>query len=191
MRTMLIVLCTTGLRIGEALALQWTDVDLNAGTLAVRRAIQRQGDKGLVFVEPKTALSRRTVQLTDFARDELSQHLKRREHAHAAAGSLWQDGDLVFTSPFGAPMDPSNISHRFQRIREKAGLPPMRLHDLRHTAATLLLQQGVHPSVVREMLGHSTILLTLNTYSHVIPTMHRDAADKMDRLFKPQDHELE
>ena len=183
--------CTTGVRVGEALGLKWADVNLEAGTISIRRAIQRQRGKDLVFVEPKTALSRRTIQLTTFAQEELKSHREHQRSEAQVAGASWQDTDVVFASELGSPLDPTNVTHRFQRTRERAGLPHLRLHDLRHTAATLLLEQGVHPSVVREMLGHSTILLTLGTYSHVNPTIHHDAAAKMNRLFTPRDRELD
>jgi integrase len=190
-RSLLVVLCTTGLRIGEALALKWSDIDFDSQSLSVKRALQRQRGRGLVFVEPKTALSRRTVHLTALACDELCRHRLRQAVDCDRAGTQWQDSDVVFASQLGSPLDPTNISHRFQRLIQAAGLPPIPLHGLRHTAATLLLQEGIHPRVVQEMLGHSTILQTLGTYSHVMPTMHRDAATKMNSLFRPMDRELD
>jgi integrase len=99
-------------------------------------------------------------------------------------GGLWHDEDMIFCSDVGTPLAPSNAYHRFQKALRKAGLPPMRLHDLRHTAATLMLTEGIHPRVVREMLGHSNITLTLATYSHVLPTLQKDAADRLDAAFK-------
>jgi integrase len=184
LRALFVVLTTTGMRIGEALGLKWSDINFEHGTVSIQRAVQRQRDRGLVYIEPKTALSRRTVQLTSFAQSELRQHRARQALSHL-------NTDVVFTSETGTLLDPTNVTHRFQQTRERAGLPPLRLHDLRHTAATLMLQEGVHPSVVREMLGHSTVMLTLGTYSHVMPNMQREAATKLDRLFAREDRALE
>jgi integrase len=184
LRALFVVLTTTGMRIGEALGLKWTDMNFEQGTVSIQRAVQRQKDRGLVYIEPKTALSRRTVQLTSFALSELRQHRARSAVNHVKT-------DIVFASDAGTLLDPTNVTHRFQQTRERAGLPALRLHDLRHTAATLMLQEGVHPSVVREMLGHSTVMLTLGTYSHVVPTMQREATMKLDRLFARNERSLD
>ncbi|HEV3312900.1 MAG TPA: tyrosine-type recombinase/integrase [Chloroflexota bacterium] len=178
-----VTLASTGLRIGEALGLKWDDVSLEDRTLTVRRGIQRQPGKGLVFVEPKTAAGRRTVNLTVTAAEALRGHRTRQLGHRLEIGPLWQDQRMVFASDFGTPLDGSNAYHRFQSALSKATLPHMRLHDLRHTAATLMLTEGIHPKVVQEMLGHSNITLTLATYSHVLPTMQREAADKLDTAF--------
>jgi integrase len=116
--------------------------------------------------------------------DELRQHRLRQERERGLAGAAWRDTNVVFASQLGTPLNPENISHRFQRVVAEAGVSKIALHGLRHTAATLLLQAGVHPRVVQEMLGHSSIDQTLGTYSHVMPTMHRDAANKIDALLK-------
>jgi integrase len=184
LRALFAVLTTTGMRIGEALGLKWSDVNFEQGTVSIQRAVQRQKDRGLVYIEPRTALSRRTVQLTSFALSELRQHRARSAVSHV-------NTDIVFASDAGTLLDPTNVTHRFQQTRERAGLPALRLHDLRHTAATLMLQEGVHPSVVREMLGHSTVMLTLGTYSHVVPTMQREATMKLDRLFARNERSLD
>jgi integrase len=178
--TLYVLAITTGMRQGELLGLRWQDVDLDAGTLAVRRALQRQRGNGLVFVEPKTARSRRTIVLSQRAITALRLHHDRQEWARKKAGSEWQDSDLVFCDHFGAPLDPSYQTANFKAALRDAGLPPIRFHDLRHTAATLLLSRGVHVKLVSEMLGHTTITLTLDTYSHLIPAMHGDAAAAMD-----------
>jgi integrase len=98
------------------------------------------------------------------------------------AGSRWQETGLVFTTAIGTPLDGGSVTHRFQRMLERAGLPRLRFHDLRHACASLLLAQGVHPRVVMEILGHSQISLTMNTYSHVIPALQREAAERMDAV---------
>jgi len=175
------VALAVGLRQGEALGLQWEDLDLDAGRLTVRHALQRV-DGRLILVEPKTRLSRRTIVLPPFAVAALHKHRKRQLSERLWAGARWQDHGFVFTSTIGTPLDGSNVTHRLQRLLREACLPKQRFHDLRHSAASLLLVQGVHPRVVMEMLGHSQISLTLNTYSHVIPSLQEDAAKRMEEL---------
>ena len=174
---------TTGLRQGELLGLRWSDVDFDAGRLAVQRSLQRQQGKGLVFVEPKTARSRRSVTLSQRAVAALRDHRVRQLEERLALGSEWQDVSLDFPNLTGGPMDGPTLTGRFKAALVLAGLPVIRFHDLRHSAATLLLEEGIHPKVVQELLGHSTITLTLDTYSHVTATMHDQAATTMDRLF--------
>jgi integrase len=178
-----IVFATTGPRMGEACALRWADLDLACGTAVIQRALQRQRGVGLVFVEPKSDSSRRTVQLARFAVAALKEHRKRQAEWRLSLGSEWHDHDLVFCSQFGKPLDPARVRDRFHRALDCADLPNLRPHDLRHTAATLLLKRGVHPKVVQELLGHSSITLTLGTYSHTTPAMHAEAARQMDVLF--------
>ncbi len=173
---------TTGMRQGELLGLRWEDADLDAGKLAVRRALQRQRGKGLVFTEPKSTRSRRVILLSDRAVSALRTHRDRQTFERRVAGSMWQDGGLVFCTGTGAPLDPSWQTKVFKAALKQAGLPDIRFHDCRHTAATLLLAAGVHPKVVSEMLGHATITLTLDTYSHLVPVMHQEAAKAMDAV---------
>jgi len=184
LRSLWILLSTTGLREGEALGLRWDDVDLARGTLVVRRAVQRQGTAGWVVIDPKTPRSRRTIHLSRLAVEALRARKTHQRELRLAAGRRWQDtwGDLVFSSLTGRPLQPSWVSVAFRRDLEKAGIRRVRVHDLRHTAATLLLTRGVHPKVVQDMLGHSTVTLTLDTYSHVTPALHKEAADHMDAL---------
>lgn len=174
---------STGMRQGELLGLRWADIDWQAGTLAVRRCLQWQRGNGLVFTEPKTARSRRTIHLSRHTLTALRAHQDRQTFERKAEGQAWADGDLVFCDDSGAPLSPTNETKRFQRAVKAAGLPEIRFHDLRHTAASILLAKGVHVKLVSEMLGHSTITLTLDTYSHVIPAMHADAAAAMDAVF--------
>lgn len=173
---------TTGMRQGELLGLRWEDVNLDAGKLAVRRALQRQNDAGLVFVEPKTTRARRTIVLSRRAVAALGQHRARQNERRLLAGLDWRDLGLVFCNATGGPLDPSWQRMGFYAALKDAGFPTIRFHDLRHTAATLLLGQGVHPKVVSEMLGHATITLTLDTYSHLVPVLHEQAAAAMDTL---------
>lgn len=172
-----------GLRKGEALGLSWADVDLDAGTLTVRGQLQRLGG-GVVRTEPKSAASRRTVYLPAVVAQALRAHRVRQREERLRAGPAWRGNpwDLVFTTPLGTPLDERNVTRQFQRALARAGLPPMRFHDLRHSAASLLLAQGVSAKLVQELLGHATIALTLGTYSHLIPQIARDTARRMHAL---------
>lgn len=172
-----------GLRRSEALGLRWQDIDFEAETLRVRHSLQRIEGK-LQLVEPKSLKSRRTIALPKATLKALKDHRKRQLEERMIAGSNWQDTDFVFTSTIGTPIEPDNLSRWFKPLLKKAGLPNIRFHDLRHTAASLLLVQGVSPRVVMETLGHSQISLTMNTYSHVMPVLQRDAAEKMDAILQ-------
>lgn len=172
------VAMAAGLRRGEALALAWSDVDLDAGTLRVRRTLSRTS-VGLVFTEPKTSRSRRTIPLPAALVEELRAHRTRQLEERLAAGSLWIEHGLVFPSLTGTPLDPRNALRAFTAVAAGAGLVGIGLHTLRHTCASLLLAQDVHPRVVMETLGHSGISITMDTYSHVMPQQQREAADRM------------
>jgi integrase len=177
------VLTTAGLRLGEALGLKWEDLDFEANRLVVRRSLQRQKGKGLVFVEPKTSKSRRTVYFPEGTGVALREQRRMQLEARLAAGSAWIENDLVFRRTGGEPVEPARVSHLFHDALKKAELPRVRLHDLRHTAASLHLARGENPKVVQEMLGHSTITVTMDIYSHVTPALHAAAASKMQVLF--------
>ncbi len=172
-----------GLRQGEALGLRWQDIDLHQGTLTVRYQLQRHAG-AFSLVEPKTARSRRTLTLPAVALEALRQHRARQAEARLRAGPLWQPPawapDLVFTTGVGTPLDARNVVRHYHRLLQRAGLPRLRFHDLRHTAASLLLAQGVSLRVVMETLGHSQISLTANLYTHVVPALQREAAARMD-----------
>jgi integrase len=172
---------TSGLRLGELLGLRWSDIDFDGKRLFVRRSLQRTR-QGLEFVPPKTDKSRRTVMLTTSAITGLKEHRKRQNEQRLSLGPAWNDDDLVFPNTIGEPSDPSAASTHFQQVLKRIDLPKIRSHDLRHTAASLLLQAGTHPKIVQEMLGHSTITLTMDTYSHSIPSMHAEAADTMESI---------
>ena len=164
--------------------LLWSDIDLDNSALTVRHALQRQSG-GLKLVEPKTAYGRRTIALPEFAVTALRNHRVRQAQERLLAGKEWQDTGHVFTTTIGTPLDPDNVTHYFKRIVAKAGLRPQRFHDLRHCCATLLLVQGVPARVVQEILGHAHVSTTLGIYSHVIPSLKRDAADRMNALLGP------
>src|SRR5215218_5165480 len=175
---------TCGLRMGESLGLKWSDIDLNAGTLRVSRQLQRMrrdGDKSgtLVFSEPKNS-SRRTIDLPQRAIEALRNHRKTQLEEKLRANS-YEDQGLVFATSKGTPLDAQNIVNRhFKPLLKSTGLPDKRWHDLRHTCATLLLDRGVHPKLGQHLLGHASITITLDLYSHWIPSMGRHAADGMD-----------
>lgn len=171
----------TGLRQGELLGLAWSDVDLESARLTVRRALQRvNGTRQLV--EPKTRKSRRTLPLTTAAVDALRGHRQHQLEDRLRAGNRWHgDLDLVFTTPTGEPVDSKELTHTFQRVLAAAGLPRMRWHDLRHGTASLLIAQHVDLRVVMEILGHSTITLTADTYAHVSDALLDTARTALDR----------
>jgi integrase len=170
-----------GLRRGETLGLRWEHIDLDGGTVTICQALARVGGK-LQFIEPKSRQSRRTVPLHDGLVAALKAHRRRQLETRLAAGSRWIDSGLVFTTGKGTPLEPRDFNEDFDRIITKAGLRRVRLHDLRHACASFLLAQGVHPRVVMELLGHSQISLTMNTYSHVLPDAMRDAVGRMAAL---------
>jgi integrase len=171
-----------GLREGEALALRWSDVDLDARTLAVRRTVGRVPKVGLVFGEPKSRRSRRTLTLPAVVVDALKAHRTRQLEERMAAGPDWQDNGLVFTTPIGTAIDDSNLRRAFYAVLKAAGLPQRGFHALRHSCATLLLLKGVDVRTIMELLGHSQISLTLDTYAHVLVQLKRVAADQMDAM---------
>jgi integrase len=181
------VALAVGLRQGEALGLRWDDVDLDTGVLRVRHALQAV-DGQLVLVDPKTSRSRRSIQLPSLAVDALREHRIRQSAERARVGEAWSDQGFVFTSQMGRPLHGATVTHRFQQLLATAGLPRQRFHDLRHGCATLLLAQGVSPRVVMDVLGHSAITLTLNTYSHVVPALQTEAARRMDAALGWHDH---
>jgi integrase len=161
----------TGMRQGELLALRWQDVDMESAVVSVRRTLTRSGGR-VAFGEPKTKKSRRSIRLTPQAVEALRSHLERQLRDMEILGDRYQDQGLIFTTDTGGPINPSNLRQRsFAPLLKRAGLPHMRFHDLRHTCATLLLSRGVHPKFVQELLGHATIAITLDTYSHVMPNM--------------------
>ena len=171
-----------GLRQGEALALRWEDIDLDSGTLTVKRSMQRLVGKGLVFDEPKSRAGRRAIKLPNGLRDALRAHRAAQLEERLAAGSEWQENGLLFAQINGRPIDPGSDWRSWKALLALAGVRDARLHDARHTAATLLLQQGVSARVAMQILGHSQISLTLGTYSHVVPELAQEAADRIDRV---------
>ncbi len=177
-----VVLVTTGMRVGEATALHWTDLDLDAGALQIRDTVKRLKGKGLVIGDVKTPHSRRRIILAAGTVEALRVHQQRQACARKVADHAWAEQGLVFCTGTGGPLDAGAVSHAKDRALVACGLPHVRTHDLRHTAATYLLSKGVHPKVVQELLGHSSIALTMNTYSHVLPSLQQEVAKHMDAL---------
>jgi integrase len=170
---------TTGLRRGELLGLRWADADLARGTLRVGRALMREGGRHVVG-ETKTKRGRRQVNLTPRTVAALKTHRKRQLEQRVRLAGLYEDHGLIFSSEKGSPLNPENLVKRsFKPLLKRAGLSNIRFHDLRHTCATLLLGRGVHPKIVQELLGHATIAMTLDTYSHYLPSMGDQASGAM------------
>jgi integrase len=176
------VAIATGMRRSEILALRWSDVSPDLSLAHVRRIIQPTAD-GLVFEEPKTRRSRRAVVLPGFlgpylVRQREDQERRRREHAEN-----WSEHDLVIDRGDGRPRHPDTLSSGWHTFVKRRGLPHVRFHDLRHAHATLMLSKGIHPKIVSERLGHASIGITLDTYSHVLPSMQQEAAAAFDEIF--------
>lgn len=174
---------TTGMRQGELLGLHWRDVDLDHKILHVTSNLQYLPKQGMVFSDPKTAAGKRPIALTDLALEAIRRHKVRQAEERLKTGPAWQDNDLVFCNGLGKPLEAANLVKRhFKPLLAKAGIPAIRFHDLRHTAATLCLKAKVPPKVVSEMLGHSQVSVTMNVYSHVMPDMQRDATAALDAV---------
>jgi integrase len=172
----------TGMRRGEILALRWADVDAARETAYVRRTLQPTAT-GLVFSEPKTRRSKRSVALPRFLEPLFERQLRAQEGRRELAAEHWQDLDLIVDSGLGEPINPDSFSSAWRRLVKERGFPHVRFHDLRHAHATLMLLKGVHPKIVSERLGHASIGITLDTYSHVLPSMQSEAAAAVDELF--------
>ncbi len=177
-----ILALTTGMRQGELLGLKWSAIDWHNSLLSVQRSLARVTGKGLVLKENKTKKSRRAVELSPFALDALRRHAERQDALHREAGASWQQTGLVFTNARGGALDPSNLLDRHYALLWAAGLPRIRFHDLRHSAASILLAMGVNPKHVQELLGHTRISTTLDIYSHVQRPSHREAVLQLSDL---------
>ncbi|SDY34816.1 site-specific integrase [Thermoactinomyces sp. DSM 45892] len=174
----------TGMRRGEILGLRWKDVDLEKRTISISYSLQRVKKKGLQLrPATKTEGSRRSLAISNSVVDMLKKVQTHQASNKLQVGEFYQDNGFVFSMSCGKPIDPHRVSKEFRHLVKKSdGIPYMSFHDLRHCHATLLLQQGEHPKVVSERLGHSTITLTMDTYSHVLPNMQKEAADKLDKF---------
>lgn len=175
----------TGMRQGELLGLKWGDLHWGSGRLCVQRQMQLVVGQGRIFQEPKTRAGRRVIQLGEGTLQVLRIHHQRQEFQKTIAGKRWKENDLIFPSIVGTPKDAETLRLEFKRILEKAGLSNIRFHDLRHTAASLLLNNGIPLIVVSKILGHSQPSITLNVYGHLYTEMQDEAAKLMDELVSP------
>jgi integrase len=174
----IMVAVTTGLRRGELLALRWSDLDLEKATLSVNRALEETG-AGVAFKAPKTARSRRTMPLAQITVQALRDHHRAQAELKLKTGPAYADQDLVFATPLGTSWSPSNFSRAFRTFKAQHGFA-FRFHDLRHTHASLLLAQGAHVKVVQERLGHASVTMTMDTYSHLLPGVQEAAMERFD-----------
>ncbi|GLW04490.1 hypothetical protein Slala05_81200 [Streptomyces lavendulae subsp. lavendulae] len=169
----------TGLRKGELLGLHWEDLDLTTGTASIRRSLQRTRSGGLTHLPTKTRASERRIALPTECFHSLKKHQERQDKERETAGSAWTDSGLVFSTPTGRPLDPASLTRRFRGFLNQAGLRRIRFHDLRHSTATLLLEQGVDLIVIKELLGHAHIGVTAGVYAHVRLRLQRQAVDAL------------
>lgn len=175
----------TGLRISELRGLTWSDVDWIKGTLTVGRQIQDIPGKGTVTSNPKTRSGTRTIKLGEATLQELRKQKQRLKFEQVQAHNNWQDNDLIFPSTRGTPFSRKNLYSDFQMILKTANLPRMRFHDLRHTAASLMLNHGIPVVVVSKILGHANPSVPLNVYAHCLVDMQNEAANLMDEIVTP------
>jgi len=179
-------LCTA-VRLGELLGMQWKDIDISGKTLKVRRQVNRvyhdDETSSLEYGPLKTLHSYRTIAISNIAVNELKLHKARQAQERLAAGQAYKHEDLVFCTALGGKIDPKNLYRIFIQSLKKAGLPATAFHNLRHSVATLLLQEGENIKTIQELLGHADAETTLNDYSHVLEEMKRGAADRIDAIF--------
>jgi integrase len=173
----------TGMRRSELLALRWQDVDFMLSQVYVSRGLHHLKDGSYIFTEPKSVKSRRTIALPPSTILLLKDHYEKQKLERAMVGIKLTEGDLVFSTPEGRPFRPNTVSRAWSTVASRAGVKVIRFHDARHTHASLMLKQGIHPKVVQERLGHATIAVTLDTYSHVTPGLQEAAAKRFDDLF--------
>lgn len=183
LETLLTVALATGMRRGELLGLRWSDIDFTNGSLHIRRTMNYLSGYGYVESEPKTSTGRRKVVLPQFALEALRKHKAEQDEARRKKGTTWHEHNLVFCNTTGGFQDTRYLGKIFHNLLKEAELPNIRFHDLRHSAATILLSMDVHPKVVQELLGHSNISVTLDIYSHILPSMQQEAMNRLDNLF--------
>jgi integrase len=180
----------TGLRRGELLGLRWGDVDLEKSTLSVVQTLQQLRNGEYIFREPKSKRGRRQIALSPSLAILLWDHRLKQEHIRKFLGRPLASTDLVFSHPDGRPFRPNSVTRALQVIAESVGLKGARLHDLRHAHATIMLQQGIHPKIVQERLGHSSVATTLDIYSHVLPGLQEAAARKFEEGLQGTEHQV-
>lgn len=173
----------TGMRRGELLALRWSNIDFDRKTLLVLHTVDYIPKYGYVETEPKTAAGKRLVKLHPFLIEKLKQYRVRQLEQQLKQGKDWENRDLVFADLRGGYFNPGYLNRLFTRLLREVGLPHMHFHDLRHSAATILLSMGVNIKVIQELLGHSDIAITLRVYGHLLPSMQGEAVEKWDDVF--------
>lgn len=188
---LILLALATGMRRGELLALKWQDLDLEKRILQVRRILTRIPSKlpgkGFEETEPKTDRGRRSIVLPPFMVEVLKQHRLRQLEEKLKAGPAWNNHDYMFCTSIGTHLNPTrDVLNVLKSFLKKAGLPNIRFHDLRHSSATMLLSMQVHPKIVQEILGHSQINITMDIYSHVLPTMQEEAMGKVNEVLRKQ-----
>lgn len=186
LEVLLVTAVVTGMRRGELPALRWADIDFERSRLLVLHSVDFIAGHGYVEGQPKTVAGRRVISLPSFLVDMLKQHRALQQDAHKSARS-WQDRDLVFPNLKGGYLHPAHMGEKFRRILVEAGLPPIHFHDLRHSAASILLCMGMDIKIIQELLGHSDISITLRTYSHLLPSMQQEVIETWNEVFKNDD----
>ncbi len=187
LEVLLTLAVVTGIRRGELLALRWSQVHFEQHYLLVTRTVDYIARYGYVENEPKTAAGKRRIHLPEFLIDMLKQHRKQQVEQKLKFGEKWEDHDLVFTGLQGGYFNPRYMDKLFKKLLREAGVPHIHFHDLRHSAATILISMGVNPKVIQEILGHSDISITLGLYSHLLPSMQDDVIEKWNKEFKHDD----
>lgn len=176
----------TGMRRGEVLGLKWDDVDFENKKIRIKRSLCFVSGKGLIFKEPKTKKSKRQISISQHVVNVLKKHKQKQEFQKEKLGTQYQDNNLIVCTDDGKPLDPRNLLRQFYRLIEEANVPRISFHDLRHTHATILMQQGENPKVVSERLGHSRVGITLDLYSHVSDDLQEQAAEKFENALLKQ-----
>jgi len=172
------------------LALRWSDVDLPLSQISVSRSIHQLRDGSYIFRQPKSAKGRRTVALSPSATQVLREHREKTTIERLLNGSSLKDSNLVFSKKDGSPIRPDTITRAWSDLARKCGISASRLHDARHSHASIMLKMGVHPRIVQERLGHSTIAITLDTYSHIAPGLQEAAAKRFDDALQLEHNEI-
>ena len=181
----------TGMRKGEIIALRWADVDFERRLLRVLSTVDYIPGYGYVENEPKTQAGKWTIDLPEFFIDMLKAHKVKQEERRIKVGEAWEGRDLVFPDLTGGYLNPIHVLRMFKKILERAELPHMHFHDLRHSAATILISMGINPKVIQELLGHSDISITLGIYGHLFPSMQKEIVDKWQGVFGSIDEDEE
>lgn len=176
---------STGMRQMELLGLKWSDIDWVKHTIRVERQLVRPEGKGVQFAPLKTKSGRRSIDISPRTIEALREHYNNQHLIKQSVGTKWQENDLIFTNSFGGPINPRNLLRDFKKLLQDAGLPPIRWHDLRHTTASIWLNQGIPVLVVSKRLGHSRPSITLDIYAHLIPNKQTELAEMIDELIMP------